>query len=562
MKNFIKLFMIIAIVAFIGFSFITCNDEDTPTKDPAKKDLTGTISISAGSAVVNSKLTAIWTKGTGDPDTITYQWNKDGTALAGINTVEYTPTQTGDYTVTVSALGFNSKTSAPVTIGNAPLAGTITITPAGSVEVDTELTATWTAGANDPGSVVLQWNRGGIAIPNEIGLTYTPTQNGSYTVTVSAAGFGSKTSNTVTVAPSLSGTLTITPANPNAGDELTAAYDGPESGITFQWRRINTDTEPLVGTSNTYTPYAGGTYVAIASAAGSASKRTTVIVSGPNGTINQPIPIKLGAVDYFTTADAHQALTSFIGARTLGVPSAYYNLDFTDAIGITDWGVNSIPDGVKPFIIDLILPDVVTKIVSNVTGRHTFSGESPIQDYYHLRSFLARNVIETEVNPFNRTPAIYIDMPKLETLGTFAFYNYRGGFTLNIPSIKTIGRRAFQHLWELVPGTGEYGTLGSNLPVTIIMGATAPVISNAGGLPELFTENNGRLVTIKIPNGATGYTPVSPFDGETVSFGSTHGMEAEASWLGSFRGRNRPEAGGGAVIITDRVITFVLDNDN
>jgi hypothetical protein len=108
----------------------------------------------------------------------------------------------GSYTVTVSAPGYNPKTSDPVTVNNIPnLSGDITITDGTdlvtAVAVNTPLTADYDGSES---GLSYQWYKDGAAI--NLGgteATYTPTETGSYTVTVSAPGYNPKTSAAVIV---------------------------------------------------------------------------------------------------------------------------------------------------------------------------------------------------------------------------------------------------------------------------------------------------------------------------------------------------------------------------
>jgi hypothetical protein len=107
------------------------------------KTLNGTITISPTTATVGTELTAAYS----GSETVSYQWNKDGTAIVGKTTTKHTPTEAGSYTATVSLAGYNSKTSAAVVVTSVPVEKTylapntrVTIKYMG-LESDTELPA-------------------------------------------------------------------------------------------------------------------------------------------------------------------------------------------------------------------------------------------------------------------------------------------------------------------------------------------------------------------------------------------------------------------------------------
>ena len=109
MKNVLKAFGIIALVTIIGFSFAACGDDSGGGGD---KDLSGTITISPDTEVTTgTKLTATYS----GSETVSYQW-KNASANVGTNSKEFTPTEPGRHTVTVSAEGYKSKTSSAVTV--------------------------------------------------------------------------------------------------------------------------------------------------------------------------------------------------------------------------------------------------------------------------------------------------------------------------------------------------------------------------------------------------------------------------------------------------------------
>ena len=75
------------------------------------------------------------------------------------------------------------------------LSGNVTISPSGNVNTGTELTASYSGNE----TVTYQWNIYGTAVPGGVSNKYKADKVGNYTVTVSAAGYTSKTSNEVIV---------------------------------------------------------------------------------------------------------------------------------------------------------------------------------------------------------------------------------------------------------------------------------------------------------------------------------------------------------------------------
>ena len=309
MKN-TKSLGLIAIVAVITLAFtaLSLTGCEQPTS-PEVKELSGAISISPDSNVtVNTELTATYS----GSETVSFQWKKDGVNVGTASTTnpnKFTPDEAGTYRVTVSAAGYAPKTSdaVEVTVTGAAaltLGGEVTITPNTDVNIGTELTANY-SGSED---VSYQWKRDGENV-GENSNKYTPTAAGSHTVTVSAAGYNSKTSAGVEVndpnLPILSGDITITPnENVITGMELTANYNGSED-VSYQWKR---DGENVGTNSNKYTATAAGSYTVTVSATGYNSKISNAVTVSAlipivNAEIEITAPVKSDAPDTTATTE-------------------------------------------------------------------------------------------------------------------------------------------------------------------------------------------------------------------------------------------------------------------
>jgi hypothetical protein len=437
------------------------------------------------------------------------------------------------------------------------LAGAISISPNDGVSTGTGLTASYSGSE----AVAYQWNKGGSAVSGASGTSFMPFTSGSYTVTVSADGYNSKTSAAVEVSAasgSLSGTIAI--AAPDgaveAGMKLTAVY-APAAGeealaFSFQWK-IN---GAVAGAnSEEYTPYAGGSCTVTVGAPGYEGKTSAAVtVSGQTGAIDDPIRITVGSsinLEYSSGVPGEEDLRKLIAEATAGTPG-FINLDLSGAAAgdIWNWdtlynrdeGRFSSRELDKTKIVHLTLPDSVTKTGGkNTVWRFTFSGK----DYPNMKTLLARNVTLVGEASFQFTAAEFIDLPQATVFEDYCFYDYQKGFTVNMPKVLQIGNQAFQHLQHDDPRDD----VGSTEPITLIMGPTAPLL---GG--DMFKDNRGSVIHIKIPFGATLYTPIAVFDGNPRAYGGDNPQPTLGTWVYRFR------ASGSGANVPGRIVTFERSN--
>ncbi len=268
---------------------------------------------------------------------ITYQWFRDGVAIAGATVNSYVATQTDvDTVITVTATytddqgtaeSVTSAGTAPVTNVNDPVSGQPVIT--GTPEEDQTLTAdiSGISDADGLGAFSFQWYRDGVAVGGATGSTYVLGDgdvDASITVEVSFTdSYGTaETTTSAAVGPvtnvndSPLGSVTIDNTTPAQGDTLTASNtlsdaDGLSGSISYQWYR---DGVIIAGaTANTYvtTQLDVGTVITVeasytddqGTAESVTSAATTPITNVNDPVSGQPVIAGIAEEDQILTAD-------------------------------------------------------------------------------------------------------------------------------------------------------------------------------------------------------------------------------------------------------------------
>ena len=192
---------------------------------------------------------------------LTYQWFKDGVALAGATAATYADTavalaEAGSYTVKVSgACAPAADSAAAVVIVNQGAAFTVQPEPSTIVCSGTQiiLTVATTGGTG----VTYQWFKGSTAISGATTTTYTITastvaDSGSYTCKVTVASCGTITSDAAVVVVNQAPAITSQPQSKEICVDQSTTFTVVATGtnLTYQWFK---DAVAIAGeTTNTY----------------------------------------------------------------------------------------------------------------------------------------------------------------------------------------------------------------------------------------------------------------------------------------------------------------------
>ena len=207
----------------------------------------------------------------------------------------------------------------------------------------------------------------------------------------------------------------------------------------------------------------------------------------------------------------------------------YVNLDLSNCnMDGTSFNPDPSVSTGKNYIVSITLPTVATSIVSG-------SSNSAFNLFYTLKSVSGANIITIDDGTFSNNNTLQsVSLPKLTTIGNFAFSRCSELRSVNFPDVTTIGYYVFSYCSGLQNASfPKVTTIDSNVfantgdtALTITMGSTAPALET-----KMFADiSTIKTVTVKVPAGATSYTP---FSGSSVT---VSGQNTALNWVNGFRG--------------------------
>src|SRR5215472_14060552 len=188
---------------------------------------------------------------------LSYQWQKDGTAISGATSASYTTAATSSsdngakFQVVVSnSAGSVTSNAATLTVNAGAVAPSITTQPANQT-VTVGQTASFTVVATGTEQLSYQWQKNGTAISGATAASYTTpattsSDNGAQFVVVVSNSAGSVTSNAATLtvtAGAVAPSITTQPANQTVSAGQMATFTVAATGtapLSYQWQKNGT----------------------------------------------------------------------------------------------------------------------------------------------------------------------------------------------------------------------------------------------------------------------------------------------------------------------------------
>jgi hypothetical protein len=212
----------------------------------------------------------------------TYQWKKNGSAIAFATAATYATTNAfnGDSYSVVMTSNASCTSSSPIT--SAPIV--ITVNPLPTATISTTTATTFCTGANvllsanTGNGLTYVWNKDASVISGATTSTYSATEAGSYTVIVTSNGCSATSAAkvvTLTALPTATISTTTSTTFCTGASVLLSANTG--NGLTYVW---NKDASVISGaTASTYSATVAGSYTVVVSSSGCSATSIANVVT-------------------------------------------------------------------------------------------------------------------------------------------------------------------------------------------------------------------------------------------------------------------------------------------
>ena len=238
----------------VAIGLIGCAAATTPNTGNDSKAVVPSITNQPASQTVTTGQTASFSVGASGTAPLSYQWQKNGSTIAGATSSSYTTPATlssdngAKFVVVVSnSAGTATSNQATLTVNAAATAPSITTQPA-SQTVAVGQTATFSVMAAGTAPLSYQWQKNNANISGANSSTYTTpatssADNGSTFLVIVSNSAGNATSNQVTLTVNATGTapsITTQPANQTVSAGQTATFSVVATGtapLSYQWQK-------------------------------------------------------------------------------------------------------------------------------------------------------------------------------------------------------------------------------------------------------------------------------------------------------------------------------------
>jgi hypothetical protein len=319
------------------FTVVVANSAGGTTSNTATLNVAGASAVAPSittqpvSADVTAGQTASFSVAATGTAPLSYQWQKNGTAISGATSSTYTtpPTTASDNRALFTVVVSNSAGSATSNAGTLNVAGATVVAPSITTQpisqtVTAGQTATFSVAVTGTSPLGYQWRKNGNAVGGAISSTYTTpattsSDNGSLFTVVVTNSAGSATSNAATLTLNAAGvapSITTQPVSADVTAGQTATFSVTATGtapLSYQWQKDGSAISGANSSSYTTPPTTVSAIrplftVVVSNSAGSVTSSTATLNVAPG--IGVAIAVSPNSTT--VTAGANQQFTATV----------------------------------------------------------------------------------------------------------------------------------------------------------------------------------------------------------------------------------------------------------